>query len=209
MKILIVESNDISRAGLTALLSARGLPVDPCADYSKISAKGESEAVLLIGLNEQNLPYAVSQLEERAKSGFGGKVICISADPSTEQYDLLSGLGVQGYCTHGVSEETLILALKVVETGAVFICPIMHERRLNKAKRRRAISGEELSPREMEVLAQLVEGRANSQIATSLSICVDTVKAHVKSILSKLGVNDRTQAVVKAIKAGLIDHLAK
>lgn len=206
MKYFVVESNDISRAGITALLQARGMPVEPSSDYTIISESNGSEAVFLVGLNEQNLPTAVSHLEERARCGGSGKIICISSDPSTEQFDLLSGLGVQGYCTVAVSAETLLLAIRAVETGAVFICPIIHERRLNRARRRKSIISEELSPREKEVLVQLVNGYANSQIAKSLSISVETVKAHVKSILSKLGVNDRTQAVVKAIKAGLIDH---
>jgi DNA-binding NarL/FixJ family response regulator len=64
--------------------------------------------------------------------------------------------------------------------------------------------GEALSPRELQVLRQLKQGGTNRQIADALCLSEDTVKTHMKSILSKLGATDRTQAVVIALQRGFI-----
>jgi DNA-binding NarL/FixJ family response regulator len=71
-----------------------------------------------------------------------------------------------------------------------------------KGKQRRA----DMSEREMEVLQLLIKGRSNKQIGSSLFVCEDTVKAHLKSLFSKLGVHDRTEAAISAIRHGIV-HL--
>jgi DNA-binding NarL/FixJ family response regulator len=64
----------------------------------------------------------------------------------------------------------------------------------------------DLSARELEVLQLLVKGRSNKEISTALSISGDTVKAHIKAVFAKLNVQDRTQAVIAAIRHGTV-HL--
>ena len=73
-----------------------------------------------------------------------------------------------------------------------------------EAKLLQRISNPELSERELDVLRLMAQGMSNSDIATTLSISESTVKSHVNHILSKLGVNNRTQAVIVAIKRGIV-----
>lgn len=208
MKYLVVESNDISRAGLTALLTERGLNVQNSTDYSLlVSSDVDEHIVFLVGMNEENQNHVTEILEaSRARPGRRANILCISAFPSLEQCDLLSSLGVLGYCSVHIKTEVLMLAINAVESGAFFICPRIHEKRMNQSRKRKH-EGDELSPREMDVLVQLVNGSSNQEIAKQLNISVETVKAHVKSILAKLAVHDRTQAVIKAIKFGLVEYL--
>src|SRR5262249_152427 len=108
--------------------------------------------------------------------------------------------GVQSYLTKDVLDDELIQAIRAVHSGKQYIPgPIAHALATQ-------LHRPNLSARELDVLNAIVQGQSNKQIAYSLSICEDTVKHHVKSILSKLEVADRTQAATVAILRGTI-HL--
>jgi two-component system, NarL family, response regulator len=106
--------------------------------------------------------------------------------------------GVQSYLTKDVLDDELIQAIRAVHRGEKYI-PHPIARALAAQLPRPS-----LSARELDVLNAIVQGRSNKEIAFSLSICEDTVKHHVKNILSKLGVADRTQAATVAILRGTI-----
>jgi two-component system, NarL family, response regulator len=106
--------------------------------------------------------------------------------------------GVQSYLTKDVLDDELIQAIRAVHAGKKYIpAPIAHALA-------QQLPRPNLSARELDVLHAIVQGQSNKQIAYTLSICEDTVKHHVKSILSKLGVADRTQAATVAILRGTI-----
>ena len=108
--------------------------------------------------------------------------------------------GARGYLIKGMPHEALIDALRKVHAGGRFLPPPVT----------RALATRhpecELSPREREVLQLLVAGRSNREIAADLGIKEATVKTHVSVILLRLDVTDRTQAVVAALRRGLV-HL--
>ena len=108
--------------------------------------------------------------------------------------------GVRAYLTKDVLHDELIRAIHAVHSGETYLPASV--RRCWKPSSLPA----GLSAREMEVLALIVKGHGNKQIAYQLGIAEHTVKNHVKSILSKLGVDDRTQAATAAIQRGII-HL--
>jgi DNA-binding NarL/FixJ family response regulator len=108
--------------------------------------------------------------------------------------------GATGYLLKNATRDSLIPALRAVAAGQRWI-PKEIARRLADRER-----FEELTPRELEVLQQLAKGLANKEIADVLSISEYTVKDHLKSILGKLRVADRTEAVTEAIQRGII-HL--
>jgi DNA-binding NarL/FixJ family response regulator len=108
--------------------------------------------------------------------------------------------GARGYIIKGMPYQTLIDALLRVHTGGRFLpAPV------TKALQSRTPDSE-LSSREREVLRHLVEGFSNKEIANQLGITEATVKCHVSTILMRLNVSDRTQAVVTALQRGLV-HL--
>ena len=108
--------------------------------------------------------------------------------------------GAQGYVIKGMPYQTLVEALQKVHAGRRFV-PLPVERAL--ASR---MPDSDLSSREMEVLQLLMSGKKNKDIANLLGITEATVKSHVSAILMRLNVNDRTEAVVTALRRGLV-HL--
>jgi two-component system, NarL family, response regulator len=114
--------------------------------------------------------------------------------------DIYSGLhsGAQGYLLKDAKPNELLNAIRTVHRGQQYIPPNVGAKLVQRLK------NPELSERELEVLGLMAQGMSNSGIATALSISENTVKTHVNRILSKLGVNDRTQAVIIAVKRGIV-----
>lgn len=108
--------------------------------------------------------------------------------------------GAAGYLIKAMSNDTLVDALRHVHGGGRFLPPPVVASLANRTP------NSNLSPREREVLSLMVQGKSNRDIAGSLRITEATVKCHVSVILERLGVCDRTQAVITALQRGL-EHL--
>jgi two-component system NarL family response regulator len=108
--------------------------------------------------------------------------------------------GAQGYLLKDMFFDELEDAIRTVHAGGRRIPGVVAERLAGR------VGGSELTGRELEVLEQIVRGRSNKEIAAALSISEATVKSHVNNILSKLGVDDRTQAATTALQRGIV-HL--
>ena len=106
--------------------------------------------------------------------------------------------GVQGYLTKNVLEDELLGAIRAVHAGRRCVSSVAAVRLAE------CLPGNQLSERECEVLTLAARGFSNKRIGESLHIAETTVKSHVKSILEKLGADDRTQAVAEALRRGLI-----
>ncbi|MBD2463560.1 response regulator transcription factor [Oscillatoria sp. FACHB-1407] len=115
--------------------------------------------------------------------------------------DIYRGLqaGAQGYLLKDAKPSELLNAIRAIHSGEKYIPPAVGAKLLQR------MSNPELSERELGVLRLMAQGMSNQVIGTTLSISESTVKAHVNRILSKLGVNDRTQAVIIAIKRGIVN----
>jgi DNA-binding NarL/FixJ family response regulator len=107
--------------------------------------------------------------------------------------------GAAGYLLKGMLRKELVETIRSVHAGRKRIPP---EIAMEIAEHH---ADDALSEREIEVLRQVAEGNGNKMIAANLSISEDTVKAHMKNILSKLGANDRTHAVTIGLKRGIIE----
>lgn len=108
--------------------------------------------------------------------------------------------GAKGYLLKDVFFEELEATIRTVYAGARRIPAAIAERLAER------MSSSELTAREMEVLELIVHGNSNKEIASALNISEATVKSHINNLLSKLGVNDRTQAATMALQRGLV-HL--
>ncbi len=115
--------------------------------------------------------------------------------------DIYRGLqaGAKGYLLKGVRLEELLKAIRTVYRNQSYIPPEVG------AKLAERMSLPELSDRELEVLRLMAQGKNNPQISANLSIAESTVRFHVNRILNKLGANDRTQAVIMAVKHGIVE----
>jgi NarL family two-component system response regulator LiaR len=120
--------------------------------------------------------------------------------------------GAAGYLLKDVQPAELVAAIRTVHSGEALLAPavatmlveqLAAEDGANGASEAEP-AGPHLTPRELEVLAQLARGRANKAIAFELGVSERTVKTHVSNILAKLGFSDRTQAAVYAVENGLV-----
>jgi DNA-binding NarL/FixJ family response regulator len=107
--------------------------------------------------------------------------------------------GALGYVRKHADPEVLLAAVRSVARGKPFIDPGASEHLIPGAE-----TADDLTPRERDVLRQIAIGRNNREIAAALDIGDETVKTHVGHLLSKLGVENRAQAIVQALKRGLV-----
>ena len=127
------------------------------------------------------------------------KIIVLTTYSGDAQIVRALKAGAQGYLLKGLLRKELLDTIRAVNEGKRRVSPEVASQVAEYA-----IEGA-LTSREIDVLQLIAQGNANKIVADRLSITEDTVKAHVKSILSKLGANDRTHAVTIALKRGIID----
>ena len=116
--------------------------------------------------------------------------------------------GARGYVLKEAEPEELQRAIQAAYLGEFILCPIIAEKLLshfgNEAKPQPGLPYEELTQRELQVLQLAADGLSNKEISGNLVISEKTVKNHIANIFSKLQVNDRTQAVLYALRKGLV-----
>lgn len=203
IRILIAEDHLIARVGVKTILD-----MQPDMTVVAEAANG-AQAVELhrkhrpdITLMDMRMP-GVSGLEAAIairKEAPEARIIALSTYGGDEEIRRALHSGLRAYLTKDVLHDELIRAIHAVHAGETYL----------PASVRTALEAgslpAELSVREMEVLSLIVKGHGNKQIAYELSIAEHTVKNHVKNILAKLDVDDRTQAATAAIQRGII-HL--
>jgi len=192
------------RVGIAAIINAR-------SDMSVVAQAGTGEeSVALfqqhkpdITLMDLRLPGKLGGVEAisaiRAKSPRARFIVVTTYDGDEDIHRALEA-GAQGYVIKGMPYQTLVDALQKVHAGGRFLPPPVARALASRSPH------SELSSRELEVLHLLVGGNSNKDIATLLGIAEATVKSHVSTILMRLDVEDRTQAVVAALQRGLV-HL--
>lgn len=126
-------------------------------------------------------------------------VVLSTYDTDEEIYQAVQA-GAQGYLVKGATSDELLKAVRTVHCNQTYIPASVSKKLI------RRMTAPTLSTREQEVLQLIAEGKANPQISAELNIAESTVRFHVGHILDKLGVSDRTQAIVQAVNQGLV-HL--
>ena len=127
------------------------------------------------------------------------KVIALTASMDEARMMGVLRAGASGYVRKDAEPETLLAAVRAVARGKTYIDPAVSSQVLHAST-----PHDELTPREREVLRRLALGLSNKEIADVLCIGEETVKTHVGSVLSKLQVENRAQAIVQALRRGLV-----
>jgi DNA-binding NarL/FixJ family response regulator len=203
IRILIADDHYIVRMGLIALVST-----EPDMEVIAEAADGH-QALEMYAKYEPDL--ALLDLRMPSKSGIqatveirekfpAARILVLSAFDGDEDIHRALLAGARGYVLKNSTGDKLVPALRAVAAGQNWIPKEV----ASQLASRKLL--EELTSREMEVLNELAKGLANKEIAANLKISDHTVKDHLKSILGKLRVNDRTEAVTTAIQRGII-HL--
>ena len=218
--ILIVEDHALTRFGLkTAFESADCLAEIYEASKAQtgidIVEKENIDVVIMdLGLPDMNGIEAAKIIKQKHPEI---KVIILSSHEQQEDVIKSVKAGASAYCTKDVAPDKLISIVESAIKGAAWFDPKVAGYVLNAAyayekedknppdtdAKQEKTADTNLTTREKQVLALIVEGFSNSDIAKKLDVSVNTTKAHVCNILQKLSVSDRTQAAIKAIK----DHI--
>lgn len=201
IRILVVEDHAIVREGLRAILETEhGLSVVGQAADGKEALERFRELRPDVTLLDIHFPNdsGLDILREIRAASPSARVLMISTFDHDEDVFKAFQLGAKGYILKDVERSEVVAAIRAVQDGRKVI-PVWAGSKL--AERAQT---DELSDRELEVLQLLAEGRANKEIAAKLGVSEGTVKAHFGHVFEKMGVSDRTQALLVALRRGLI-----
>jgi len=201
IRVLVVEDHHVVRQGLVSLLKVvEGIEVvGEAADGVEAIAQYRKHQpdVTLIDLRLPRMSGVDAIQRIRMESPHSRFIVLTTYDGDEDIYRALKA-GAKAYLLKGMTTDELIEAIRAVHSGKSHIPQAIAEKLAER------MGTEELTPREMDVLEQIVAGKSNKEIADELEVSEATVKTHINSLLGKLGVTDRTQAATAAIRRGIV-----
>jgi DNA-binding NarL/FixJ family response regulator len=219
VKILLVDDHALFRVGMRQILEREddfeivGEAEDPRGAFDSAVQYGPDIVLLDLSIAAPGGIETTQRIKREVPST--GIIALAVAEDEDQLFDAIKA-GAAAFILKDISPEDLVTIIRRVNSGEYLINDKVFSRpsvasRVLKEFRELAVYGQEaapifapLSPREVEILDNIAKGMTNKQVAYALSISEQTVKNHMSSILRKLSVNDRTQAVVYAMKQGWI-----
>lgn len=207
IRILLADDHPIVREGLVAVLETQpdfeiAGQANDGREAVDLAAAVKPDIVLL----DLQMPLldGVEALRAMRAANADLKALVFSASETDDRIIGALQAGAQGYLLKGAPRDELFNAIRIVARGGSLLSPVVAARLIDTVQGAAPPSTEALTEREREVLLLLARGLANKAIAAQLDITERTVKFHVGTILAKLGVENRTQAVVAARERGLL-----
>jgi DNA-binding NarL/FixJ family response regulator len=203
IQVLCVDDHPIVREGLASILAlqtdmemigAAGSGVDALKFFRKMQPD-----ITLVDLRLPDMSGHELTRQLLAQSS-NARVIVLTSFEGDADIERALAAGARGYVVKGMVREELLAAIRAVHAGKKHVHGPVAE------KLAEHLGSEKLSERELQVLKEMAAGKRNKEIGAELSIAEDTVKMHVKNILEKLQVSDRTEAVTVALRRGIL-HL--
>ena len=213
LRIILADDHPLFRRGVAAVLALHpGFElVGEASDGLEavaLARKTKPDLVLVdIGMPGLNGLEALKRIKEEAAEV--NIIVLTVSDDDADILDAIKG-GAQGYLIKDLRHEQLFEAIEAVTRGEAFLSGattariIKELREPARGETQNPKTGEQLTNREIEVLELMVQGLSNKQIGDALSITGRTVKNHVSNILAKLHLQNRVQAVVHAVREGLV-----
>jgi DNA-binding NarL/FixJ family response regulator len=203
IRVLCVDDHPVVRDGITAIINLQpdmmlaGAAASGTEALERFAELRPDVALVDLQLPDMSGFELIKRIKDKSPNA---RIVVLSSHEGDVDIQRALEAGAQGYVVKGIVREELLETIRSVHAG---------KRRLPAAvaqKLAEHMADEPISPRELEVLSLMAAGKRNKEIASDLSIAEDTVKMHVRNILSKLQVNDRTEAVTIALRRGII-HL--
>jgi DNA-binding NarL/FixJ family response regulator len=201
IRIMVVDDHNVVRQGLVALINT--LPdmqvIAEAADGKQAVELHRKHLpdITLMDLRLPNMNGVDAITRIRAETPAARIIVLTTFDGDEDIYRALQA-GARGYLLKGMDSDELMEAIRTVNAGRSRIPASVAERLAGR------MGGPALTVREVDVLKQIVAGKSNKEIAAELFISEATVKTHINSLLSKLGVTDRTQAATTALQRGIV-----
>jgi NarL family two-component system response regulator LiaR len=214
VRVLICDDQTVVREGLAAILST-----DPDIHVVGLAGNGQEALglvpetepdVVLMDLKMPVMNGVKATQQMRALRPEVTVLVLTTYEDDDWLFDAIRA-GASGYLLKDTRRDDLIAAIKGVAEGRSFLDPAIAGKVMQQvastplARARSEVPPESLTERELDVLRLLVEGHNNPEIAARLHLAPGTVRNYVSGILQKLGVADRTQAALVALKRGLVD----
>jgi NarL family two-component system response regulator LiaR len=210
--VLLVDDHDIVRQGLAALLGTTDdftIVGEACNGREAIDMARESAPrLVVIDLMMPGMDGVTAIRSLRTVSPSSRLAVLTSSEDDELAFSAIEA-GAHAFLLKSTSGKELLQALRRIVLDEIVIDPLITQRLLKVVRRIRQPAFNpfsELSERELDVLRALAHGASNARLADELSISVKTVKSHIGSILSKLHLSDRTEAVAYAWRHGLIQQ---
>jgi two-component system, NarL family, response regulator LiaR len=209
IRVLVVDDHSVVREGLRAFLALQdGIEVAGEAADGEEALEAAARLrpdVILMDLVMPRLD-GVAAMRALRESLPAARVIVLTSFLDDDKLLPALRAGAAGYLLKNAQPQELARAVRAAHAGEALLDPVVAARLVETLA---SDGGEEpldrLTPREREVLVLIGRGFPNKRIATELGLAEKTVKTHVGHVLAKLGVDDRTQAAVLAVRAGLVD----
>ncbi len=203
IRVMLVDDHPAFRKGMAALIES-----EPDLQVVAEAADGlealevfrrKRPDVVLMDLRLPGMGGVEATIAIRKEFPDARIIVLTTFDLDEDIYRAIQS-GAKSYLLKDTPDELLAGTIRAVYAGQQPLLPKVAERLAERQQRA------ELSQRETEVLQLLIKGRSNKEIGAALFVCEDTVKAHLKTLFAKLGVQDRTEAAISAIRHGIV-HL--
>ncbi|HEX7300523.1 MAG TPA: response regulator transcription factor [Solirubrobacteraceae bacterium] len=211
IRVLIADDHAVVREGLRAFLALQD-------DIEVVGEAADGEEAVTavaslqpeVALVDLVMPRVdgIEAIRRIRALGAATRVIVLTSFADEAKMLPAVRAGAVGYLLKDVDPQELVAAIRTVHEGETLLHPAVIRELVREVAGdgREAPAENPLTRREREVLALIARGRANKAIAFELGVAEKTVKTHVSNILGKLGVSDRTQAALYAVREGLVDH---
>ena len=214
IRVILVDDHEVVRLGLLTLLEG--------IDWIKVVAEAGTAAEALEAVSTHEPDVVVMDIRMPGESGIdacqaitarwpGTKVIMLTSYVDDELIFKALQAGASGYVLKQVGNRSLIDALNAVRRGEALLDPAVTQRVIDQVRKseldRQAVSFKDLSTREMEILAEVAQGKSNRDIAENLNLAEKTVRNHVSAILTKLGLRNRVEAATYAVRHDIDRHV--
>ncbi len=221
LKVMVVDDHEFTRTGLSFSLQSKSSFNIVAEAQNGLEALALAEKlqpdVILMDIEMPELDGI--EATQKIKSLYPEtKVVILTSRQIDEEIYASLAAQADAYCLKDIKTERLIHVIETVKDGAVWLDPAIARKVALVLQQRPGVGKDRQSPpviepnphndlseRETEVLELIAQGKSNKEIADILCISIYTVKAHVRNLIQKLAVDDRTQAAVKALQSGLIE----